>query len=129
MITSWKKLNIHKEFLRFVIVGVGNTVNYYIFYLLFLELAGIHYLVSHGAATVISMFISYFLNVYFTYQVKPSWKSFFMFPMSQIVNITVQAICLGVLVEFIGISSTLAPLFAMIVTVPITFIVTRRILN
>lgn len=124
-----KKLNIQMEFLRFIAVGVMNTLHYYVLYLVLLELTGIYYLVSHWIATLGSMFISYFLNVYFTYQVKPSWKSFLTFPMTQVVNVIVQSACLGILVEWAGISSVIAPFFAVIFTVPITFIVTRRILN
>ncbi|MCF3944057.1 GtrA family protein [Oceanobacillus sp. APA_J-5(13-2)] len=124
-----EKLHTQKEFLRFALVGICNTINYYILYLFFLELANIHYFISHWVATLISMVISYFLNVYFTYKTKPSWKSFFMFPLTQVVNMIVQAIFLAVFVEFIGISSVIAPFIAIILTVPITFVITRRVLN
>lgn len=129
MMASRKKINVDKTFLRFIVVGFVNTFNYYIVYLFLLEQAGMHYLMSHWTATFCSMFISYFLNVYFTYQVKPSWHSFIQFPMTQVVNIFVQSVWLGLFVEIIGFSSVLAPFFAVVFTVPITFIVTRSILN
>lgn len=129
MITKIKKSNIQKELFRFILVGIINTINYYIFYLCLLELIEIYYLVSHWGATIASMFISYFLNVYFTYRVKPSWVSFFKFPMTQVINIIVQSIFLGGLVELLRFSPVLAPFFAVVFTIPITFIVTRRILS
>lgn len=120
---------MNKEFLRFVFVGVLNTINYYVCYLLLMEGLHVHYLASHLIATVLSMCISYFLNVYFTYKVKPSMKSFLMFPFTQVVNVGVQAVLLLVFVELWNMSSALAPIAAIVFTVPITFVVTRRILN
>lgn len=119
---------MNKEFVRFVFVGIMNTVNYYIIYLFFMHLLEVHYLSSHITATIISMYISYFLNVYFTYKVKPSLKSFLMFPLTQVVNIGVQSILLFIFVDFWNISSTFAPVFAVVFTVPVTFFVTRRII-
>ncbi len=91
-----------REFIRFVAVGVANTAVYYAIYYLFLQIIEIHYLISHGIAVWLSMIFSYFLNVFFTYNVKPSWQTFFLFPVTQAVNIIVTAISLWVLVDMIG---------------------------
>ncbi|RTX98234.1 GtrA family protein, partial [Staphylococcus saccharolyticus] len=37
----------HYEIIKFVIVGVINTLNYYIVYLFLLKLLNVNYLVSH----------------------------------------------------------------------------------
>lgn len=118
-----------REFIRFVIVGVANTAVYYAIYYLFLQIIEIHYLISHGIAVGLSMIFSYFLNVYFTYNVKPSWQTFFLFPVTQAVNIIVTAISLWVLVDWIGLSALYAPFAALVLTVPITFFVTGRVLK
>ena len=118
-----------REFIRFVLVGVANTAVYYAIYYLFLQIIGIHYLISHGIAVGLSMIFSYFLNVYFTYNVKPSWQTFFLFPVTQAVNIIVTAISLWVLVDMIGFSALYAPFAALVLTVPITFFVTGRVLK
>ncbi|WP_339226090.1 GtrA family protein [Oceanobacillus sp. FSL K6-2867] len=120
---------MNKEFICFVFVGVLNTLNYYVIYLCLMQIIGLYYLSSHITATFISMYISYFLNVYFTYKVKPSLKSFLMFPLTQVVNIGVQGGLLLIFVELWNISSTFAPIFAVVFTVPVTFFVTRRILH
>ncbi|MBP2079588.1 GtrA family protein [Oceanobacillus polygoni] len=120
---------MNKEFVRFVFVGIMNTINYYGIYLVLMQILGVHYLSSHIAATIISMYISYFLNIYFTYKVKPSLKTFLMFPLTQVVNIGLQGILLLICVEFWNIPSTYAPIFAVVFTVPVTFFVTRRILH
>lgn len=123
------KVILNREFIRFGFVGMINTINYYALYLFLLEIVGVHYFSSHITATIISMYISYFLNVYFTYKVKPSLKSFLMFPLTQVVNVSVQGILLFIFVELWKIPSTVAPFFAVVFTVPITFFVTRRILH
>ncbi|WP_085991072.1 GtrA family protein [Oceanobacillus senegalensis] len=120
---------MNKEFVRFVVVGVINTINYYVLYLFLLKVIGVFYLPSHFAATIISMYISYFLNVYFTYKVKPSFQSILMFPLTQVVNVGVQGMLLLIFVELWGIPNIVAPFFAAVFTIPVTFYVTRRILH
>ncbi len=62
------------SFLRFGIIGVINTVHYYIWYLLFLYF-NIPYVISHTIAFTLSMIGSYFLNCYFTFKTKPTLKN------------------------------------------------------
>ncbi|WP_397539862.1 GtrA family protein [Rummeliibacillus pycnus] len=120
---------MNKEWFKFIIVGGINTAHYYAWYVLFYSICLISYLPSHIIATVLSMFGSYFLNVYFTYKERPSWKSFFLFPLTQITNTVVQLICLVVFVKTLHMSPYLAPLATAIVSVPITFFVTRRVIR
>ena len=118
-----------REFNVFFIVGVVNTGIYYGLYLGGLHALHLQYVIAHFAAVVISMAVSFLLNSYFTFGVKPTWKKFFLFPVTQLVNIGVTFIVLYVLVEWLRMNSSIAPLAAMVVTVPITFIVTGRVLK
>lgn len=118
-----------REFNAFFIVGVVNTGIYYGLYLGGLHALHLQYVIAHFTAVVISMAVSFLLNSYFTFSVKPTWKKFFLFPVTQLVNIGVTFIVLYVLVEWLRINSSIAPLAAMVVTVPITFIVTGRVLK
>lgn len=131
--SQWQKTIAMKkwnnEFTRFVIVGGLNTANYYLFYVLFYNLIGWHYLPSHILAFFISMVISFFLNVYFTYKVKPTLSKFLMFPFTQVVNMSVSSLLIYVFVDLLHINGNIAPLAAVIFTVPITFIVTSKILK
>lgn len=122
-----KRLN--NEFTRFVVVGGVNTLNYYLVFLLFHNLFHFYYLAAHIIGFLISMVISYYLNCYFTYGVKPTWKKFFQFPLTQLVNVTVSSSLIFVFVEFFSLSSNLAPIAAIFVTVPITFLITGKILK
>ncbi|WZY00504.1 GtrA family protein [Bacillus sp. FSL W7-1360] len=117
------------EICRFILVGGTNTVIFYGLYLVFTQWLLFHYMVSHVCAFLLSMVVSYFLNVFFTFNVRPSWKTFFQFPLTQVVNLTVSSGLVYVLVEWIGLAPVLAPIFAVFFTVPITFIMSAKILK
>ncbi|MGM9926086.1 MAG: GtrA family protein [Bacillus sp. (in: firmicutes)] len=118
-----------KEIVRFVVVGGINTVTFYVFFLLLHHTVGMYYLAAHILAFFISMVGSYFLNVFFTFGVRPSWKTFLQFPITQAVNVTVSSLLVYVFVEWLKIPSVVAPLFAVFFTVPITYIITAKILK
>ncbi len=118
-----------REFITFAIVGVINTATYYAFYLLGLKGLGLAYMISHFSAVILSMIISFFLNSSITYKVKPTLKKFLMYPITQLVNVVVTAILLYLLVDGLHVNSAIAPLGALIITVPVTFIVTGKVLK
>lgn len=119
----------HNEFIRFVLVGGINTVNYYLIYLVSFHFLSISYMISHWAAFLISMVISFYLNVYFTYRVKPTLNKFLQFPLTQIVNFSASSILMYVLVQWFGVSQYIAPIISVFFTVPITFLLTSKILK
>lgn len=120
---------LNNEFTRFIIVGGLNTANYYLIYLLCYNLLEWHYLLSHITGFLISFVISFFLNVYFTYKVKPSWSKFLKFPLTQVVNMSVSSGLVYIFIEWLHINGNIAPLAAVFFTVPITFVVTSKILK
>ncbi|MBM7701313.1 GtrA family protein [Metabacillus iocasae] len=120
---------LKNETIKFIIVGFFNTFHYYVWYLLFTELWSIHYLIGHWFAFLISMVGSFYLNTYFTYRSKPSWKKFFQFPLTYVVNISVSTSALYVLTEWLHIDNKLAPLLASGIAIPFTFLISRKILK
>lgn len=122
-----KRLNT--EFNRFVVVGVINTITYYSIYLLLHKGAGLPYLIAHILGFFISLNVSFFLNSYVTYKVKPTLKKYLYFPLTQVVNMSVSTVLIYVFVEFIHLSSNIAPFAAVLFTVPITFLVSSRIMK
>lgn len=120
---------LNTEFTRFIVVGVINTITYYSIYLLLLKGAGLPYLLAHVLGFIISLNVSFFLNSYVTYKVKPTIKKYLYFPLTQIVNISVSTALIYLFVEFIRLSSNIAPFAAVLFTVPITFIVSSRIMK
>ena len=112
--------------IRFGAVGVVNTGVYYGCYL------ALHphmpYLVAHVCAFVVAMIVSYFLNCYFTFRVKPSWRTFLLFPLSNLASFIIQTVGLQVAVGEFGVDSRIAPLIVAVIAIPITYVVANVIM-
>ncbi|WP_284139003.1 GtrA family protein [Virgibacillus sp. LDC-1] len=125
---SLSLLKKYNSFLRFVIVGFINTGNYYILYVLLMSM-NIAYIYSHSIAFVLSMIGSFYLNCYFTYKTKPTFKKFFQFPLTYVVNYSVSTFSLFILVGILNLNEFAAPLIAAVIPIPFTFIISKKILT
>ena len=117
------------EILKFIIVGGINTLNYYVVYLLLLKLLHIEYMISHITGFLVAFVISYYLNCYFVYRVKPTWRKFISFPITQIVNVSLQTVLLYVFVSWLNLPAEIAPFAGLVITIPITFVLSKWILK
>lgn len=124
-----KLTQTHAEILKFIIVGGINTLNYYVVYLLLLKLLHIEYMISHITGFLVAFVISYYLNCYFVYRVKPTWRKFISFPITQIVSVSLQTVLLYVFVSWLNLPAEIAPFAGLIITIPITFILSKWILK
>lgn len=124
-----KLTQTHAEILKFIIVGGINTLNYYVVYLLLLKLLHIEYMISHITGFIVAFVISYYLNCYFVYRVKPTWRKFISFPITQLVNVSLQTVLLYVFVSWLNLPAEMAPFAGLIITIPITFILSKWILK
>ena len=124
---SLKALNT--EFTRFVFVGVINTLSYYSIYLVLHNVFSLSYLLAHIVGFLISLNISFFLNCYVTYRIKPTLKKYLYFPLTQVVNMSVSTALIFIFVEFLQFNSNIAPFAAVLFTIPITFVVSGKILK
>ncbi|GAA3781074.1 GtrA family protein [Streptomyces coacervatus] len=115
-----------RQMFTFAVIGAVNTGTYYCFYLLFLTY--LPYLVAHVAATVLSMVGSFFLNARFTYRTRPTLRKFLLFPLTNAANFLITTAGVYVLVDLMHFSSRFAPLLASLVAIPVTFVVSRRIM-
>lgn len=129
VICSMKLNQLHLEIIKFVIVGGINTFNYYVVYLLLLKVLNVQYLVSHITGFIVALIISYYLNCYFVYKVQPTLRKFLQFPVTQLVNIVMQTLLLFIFVRFFHINSVIAPFAGLIITIPVTFILSKYILR
>lgn len=127
--TMQKLKLLNTEFTRFLVVGVINTVSYYSIYLLLHNFFSFPYLLAHITGFLISLNVSFFLNTYITYKVKPTLKKYLFFPLTQVVNMSVSTILIFIFVEYLNFNSNIAPFAAVIFTVPITFIISSKIMK
>ncbi|PZK83415.1 flippase GtxA [Staphylococcus aureus] len=124
-----KLTQTHAEILKFIIVGGINTLNYYVVYLLLLKLLHIEYMISLITGFLVAFVISYYLNCYFVYRVKPTWRKFISFPITQIVNVSLQTVLLYVFVSWLNLPAEIAPFAGLVITIPITFVLSKWILK
>lgn len=117
------------EFVKYAIVGCINTADYYLSYLVFMDIFKFAYRISFVLGYVVSILGSYFLNTYFTYKQKPSVKKFLIFPLTFIPNFIIQYLGIILLVDRLNMSSKVAPVITAIVATPITFFVMKYVIK
>lgn len=119
-------MTVRGQLFRFALVGAVNTGIYYGLYLILLT--RLPYVASHVIAFVLSMIGSFFLTSYFTYRTRPTWRKFFLFPLTNAANFVVTTTGVYLLVDVFDLGSRYAPLIAAAAAIPITFVVSRTIM-
>jgi putative flippase GtrA len=114
-------------FARFLISGVLNTGITYLLYLGFLQIAS--YRIAYTTAFVLGIFISYGLNALFVFRAGITLRSLIRFPLVYLVQYVLGLVLMTTLIEFVGIAAWLAPMFVVLVTVPLTFVLSRTIFS
>lgn len=86
------------QIVRFGLVGGVNTATFFGIYLLLHP--WMPYFAAYTLAFLLSMVGSFFMNTYFTYRTRPTWKKFALFPLTNITNYVIQSVGLFVLVQW-----------------------------
>ncbi|GGJ01059.1 GtrA family protein [Streptomyces brasiliensis] len=115
-----------RQLLTFALVGVINTATYYGFYLLFLN--WLPYLGAHILAFALSMTGSFFLNARFTYRIRPTWRKFLLFPLTNAANFLLTTAGVYAVVDVLHWGNRFAPLLASAAAIPVTFVVSRAVM-
>lgn len=115
-----------KRLVRFGLVGVANTAIYYANYLVLRT--QVMYLVAHICAFIIAMVCSYFLNCYLTFRTRPSWRTFALYPLSNVASFALTTAGLPVAVNVLGIGQRIAPLVVAAFAIPATYFLAHHIM-
>src|SRR5712671_5802470 len=118
---------INREFYRFIFWGGVNTLSGYLIYAVLLRL--LPYLLSYTVAFIISIFISYFLNSKFVFNQALRLSKAIKYPLVYLVQYLIGTISLYLLVQILRVNKLLAPLFVVVLTIPVTFFLSRRIVS
>lgn len=114
------------QLFKFCVVGTANTAFYYATYRLFLQ--GLPYMAAHILAWCCAIVFSFYLNCYFTFKVKPTWKRFIVFPSTTLANFLVTTVGAYLLIEYLAVSDKYGTLLASLVAIPLTFTLTHLVL-
>lgn len=112
---------------RFVAVGVANTLVYYAAYRLLL--LALPYLPAHVLAYGVGIVFSFFANTLFTFGVRPTWRRFLAFPLTTLFNFVIVTAGAVALVEPGWVDERWATLLVTVLAVPVTFLLTRLVLT
>jgi len=112
-------------FPRFLISGVLNTGITYLIYLV--VLLAFSYQLAYTVAFILGVVISYGLNANFVFRSGISVGSLIRFPVIYLLQYFLGIVMVAVLIEYGGVAEWLAPVFVLIITVPMTFIFAKKI--
>ncbi|MEK3865997.1 MULTISPECIES: GtrA family protein [Paenibacillus] len=118
---------LNKQFLKFVISGGINTLFTYLVYLLLLQV--LSYSMSYTISYISGIFLSYYLNTIFVFKEKVTFRKFLKFPVVYLVQYLINLLMLFVLVEYLNLSKQIVPLIVIVVTIPITYTLSKLIIK
>ncbi|MBD8519551.1 GtrA family protein [Lysinibacillus fusiformis] len=118
---------MNKEFIRFLCVGGFNTVATYCVYLTLLSYIGYNfaYVISYISGIV----ISFLLNAKYVFNVKLTFKKAIGYPIVYIVQYIINVIVLNLLVKNNIVNEVMAPILVIVISIPLTFILSKYILK
>lgn len=115
------------EFARFLVAGVVNTGVSYAIYLLLL--AVLPYLAAYTIAYVVGIAISYLLLTRFVFRTDRRLATAVRFPLVYIAQYLTGSAVIVLLVETLGVRASIAAIVAIIVSIPVTFVLSRIVLR
>lgn len=122
-----EKKTIARRWLRFLLGGGINTAFTYGVYIALNLVMGYQsaYLIAYSMGVV----FAYWFNAVLVFRVPLSWKGFFSYPLVYVIQYGASALLLGALVEVGSVSETLAPLVVTVGMVPLTYVLSKRVLR
>ncbi len=122
-----KILPLAKQFIKFGIVGISNTLIslsiYYIFVFISLKL----YLVGNTVGFVVSVLNSYYWNNKYVFKAKERdhIKAIGKTYLSYTITFLLSTVLLFIMIELLGIQETIAPIINLSITVPLNFLLNK----
>lgn len=118
---------LHRQLLRFIVVGGSNTVLTYGLYIVLLSWLGfqIAYTIAYG----IGIIVSYFLNAKAVFRIQTSLPKLFLFSLVYMLQLGGGAVLMYVLVIKLRVPKELAPVAVLFVMVPSTFLLVRAVMR
>lgn len=112
--------------IRFLIGGITNTLLTYVIYLLLLYM--IPYTTAYTLSYAMGIISGFTINTYFVFRSKWNWMKFFSFPLIHIFNYIASMGLLVTSTEILGAPKEISPIIAIIIMLPINFILTRALI-
>lgn len=121
------RAEVVREIPRFIVAGVVNTAATYVIYRLLL--LTLPYAGAYTAAYITGIGISYLLNTYYVFRETASKRSAAQYPFVYVLQYLVGLGALHLLVKYAGMDARFAPLVTLLVTVPLSYFLSRRVIR
>ena len=118
---------ILSQFVKFVGIGGINTIITYLLYLLLLLIFS--YQISYTVTYIFGIILAYWLNLKFVFNEKSSKRKIVLYPLVYIVQYTFGMIILHIAIDTFSFPKEIAPILVVVLTIPLTFILTKKILS
>ncbi len=115
------------QFIKFIGVGGFNTLISYALYVILLLI--FNYQISYTITYIFGIMLSYWLNLKLVFKEKSSTKKMVLFPLVYLLQYIISIFILYIIVEKFNISELLGPIIIVIITLPITFLLSKNILT
>lgn len=123
--------NLHKlsrkRYFLFLLCGGINTASTYILYLLLICM--INYQLAYLIAYILGIAFAYILNLRLVFNAKPSLGKAVRYPLIYLIQYLLGAGLMYLLVSVITLPSTLAPLLVIILLLPISYYMNKKVLD
>ena len=119
------------QFIKFGIVGLSNTAISYIIYSSLVYI-GLHYIIASIIAFIVSVLNSFFWNNKYVFKKGINEKRSILHSLVKTyisyasTGLVLQNILLFVFIDIMHISRYIAPLFGLVITIPLNFILNRQ---
>jgi putative flippase GtrA len=118
---------INREFTRFIFWGGVNTLLGYLLYALLLLF--LQYLVAYTVTYLTGILISYYLNSRFVFRREVGLKKAVQYPLVYLAQYLLGTGALYLLVQVMKVNKLVAPAIVILLTIPVTFLLGRRIIR
>lgn len=115
------------SFARFIASGAANTLTTYALYLTLLNIA--NYKTSYTISYIFGILLSYTLNRYFVFKSTKGTLSIILFPLVYLVQYLTNFGILWLWVEHFNFDEKIAPLIAITITIPLTYVLSKAIFS
>ena len=118
---------LNRPFTRFLISGGVNTALTYLIYLALIPFMA--YTLAYSASYVAGIVIAYVINTRFVFQARMQARSALLYPLVYVAQYVAGVVLLALLVEILGVDERIAPAAVIVLTIPLTFVLSRVIIK
>jgi len=112
---------------RFLLAGGLNTAVTFGLYVVLKTV--LNYQISYFISWVCGIFLAWLMSSWFVFRSRPSLRTFLRFPLVYVVQYVLGATLLELFAGVLGLSQTWSPLLVIVLTLPLTFLLSKFVLT